>query len=158
MVDILILAIGQSMRRDDAAGLVAVKRWMFHYPEYARDTHLRVEFLELPGFELLDYLEMAKRVLIVDAVQTGASPGSLHWLTEKNLAHFDHGSDTAHGLGVAETLALGRQIQPDKLPDCVDILGIEVGDICMGEGMSAEVAAVIEQVAVMIENWVKGKM
>ena len=50
------------------------------------------------------------------------------------------GSGSAHGWGVAETLALGRRLQPEKMPARVDILGIEAGDVHLGEGLSPEVA------------------
>jgi hydrogenase maturation protease len=150
----LILAIGQRMRGDDGAGLAAVTRWQSMFPARTENSEVQVELLELPGLELLNYLEAAELVLIVDAVQSGAAPGSLHLLKEKDVARFGQGSDSAHGWGVAETLGLGRQLQPDKMPAWVEILGIEAGDVAMGDGLSPEVAGVMDQAALMIEECV----
>lgn len=155
MAKIMILGIGQSMRQDDGAGVEAVKRWQAIFPEHAANPDLNVEVLELPGLELLDYLETATRVLIVDAVQSGVAPGFLHQLRENDLSKFGQGSNTAHGWGAAETLVLGRMLQPERMPEQVDFLGIEVKSIEMGKGLSAEVAGVIDQAAAMIERWVE---
>jgi hydrogenase maturation protease len=155
MAKILILGIGQTMRQDDAAGLAAVRHWQTLFPAHASNPELWVVVLELPGLKLLDYLEMANRVLIVDAVQSGAAPGFLHQLGERDLAEFRQGSDSAHGWGVAETLALGRHLQPEKMPERVDLLGIEIKSIDLGEGLSADVAGVLDQAAAMIEKWVE---
>ena len=149
----LILGIGQSLRRDDAAGFAAVRRWQALFPEHSKDTGLLVECLELPGLALLDHLVEVEQVLIVDAVHSGAPPGRLHCLSEKELAAFIQGSDSAHGWGISEPLALGRRIQLEKMPVRVDILGIEVKDINLGEGLSKELNAVLDTAATEIELW-----
>ncbi len=143
------------MRGDDGAGLAAVKHWQSMFPESPADSGVCVEYLELPGLELLNSLEGAEKVLIVDAVRSGAAPGSLHWLGENDLAGFGQGGDSAHGWGVAETLALGRRLQPEKMPARVEILGIEIREVAMGEGLSPGVARVIDRAALMIEEWVR---
>jgi hydrogenase maturation protease len=155
MAYILILGIGQTMRQDDGAGVEAVRRWQVMFAEHAADQDLHVMLIELPGLKLLDTLQEATHVLIVDAVQSGAKPGYLHQLRENDLAEFGQGSNTAHGWGIAETLALGRQLEPAKMPEQVDLLGIEIKSIKLGEGLSTEVAAVIDKAAVMIEKWVE---
>ena len=148
------MGIGQSLRRDDAAGLVVVKRWQELFPVHVRDSDLFVEWVELPGMALLDRLESIEQLLIVDAVQSGGQPGCLYRLSEIEVAAFVQGSDSAHGWGIAETLALGRRIQPERMPAFVDILGIEVKDVSFGEGLSAEVDAAIDAAAREIELWI----
>jgi len=149
----LILGIGQSLRGDDGAGLAAVKLWQSRFPARAADSDLRVESLELPGLALLDYFVAVDKVLLVDAVRSGAAAGTLHWLGEADLAGFCLGSGSAHGWGVAETLALGRQVQPENMPNHLTILGIEARELDLGEGLSPEVAGVMDQAAKMIEQW-----
>ena len=157
MVKKLILGIGQSLRGDDGAGLAVVKRWQCLFQTDAPDLCPRVELLELPGLALLEYMGDAEQVLIVDAVRSGVAPGSLHWLREAELAEFTQGSTSAHGWGVAETLVLGRRLTPEKMPKRVDILGIEIGKVRMGEGLSAEVAGVINDAAQLVQRWVNEK-
>jgi hydrogenase maturation protease len=156
MLKMVILGIGQSLRRDDSAGLTVVARWQEVFPAQAADPDVGVELLELPGLELLRCLEKAERALIVDAVHSGATPGDLYLLSEADLAGFGSGTGSAHGWGVAEILVLGRQLYPEMMPDRVEILGIEVGDVGMGQQLSSEVARAIDDAANMIEKWVKG--
>lgn len=151
----LILGIGQSLRGDDGAGLAAVKHWQALFPGQAAAPDVQIEYLELPGLALLDKFSGIDKALLVDAVRSGAAAGSLHWLWENDLTGFDRGSNSAHGWGVAETLALGKQLQPEKMPAQVEILGIEVGKLDLGEGLSPEVAGVMDQAALMIEEWVR---
>ena len=151
----LILGIGQRLRGDDGAGLAAVKLWQSRFPARAADPDLRVESLELPGLALLDYFVAVDKVLLVDAVRSGAAAGTLHWLGEADLAGFCLGSGSAHGWGVAETLALGRRLQPERMPSQLAVLGIEAGELDLNEELSPVVAGVMDQAAGMIEQWVR---
>ena len=151
----LVLGIGQSLRGDDGAGLAAVKHWQSLFPARPLDPDLRAGSLELPGLALLDFLAGIDQALLVDAVRSGAASGTLHWLGEANLSGFCLGSGSAHGWGVAETLALGRQLHPEKMPSQLTVLGIEAGELDLGEGLSPEVASVMDEAALLIEGWVR---
>lgn len=151
---ILILGIGQSLRGDDGAGLVAVRSWQAQYPLTASHTQISCELSELPGLGLLDLLAGAKYALLVDAVHTQSEPGTLHILSESDLAAFGPGFGSVHGWGVAETLALGRQLG-QTLPERVDLLGIQVGRLNMGTVLSDPVQASISQAAEKIEQWIQ---
>ncbi len=149
---ICVIGIGQSLRGDDEAGLAAVRLWDETYRKPARHSNLRVELAESPGVGLLDLLEGADAAVLVDAVQSGAKPGTLHKLSESDLAAFLDGAGSAHGWGVAETLALGRQLGLEALPLKIVIIGIEVGQIGMGGGLSPRVAAALPLAARLISE------
>ena len=136
---------GLGWRRLDVGKLSTQCRLL--YPD------LRVVLLELPGLALLDYLDGAQQALLVDAVRSGRTPGSLHLLSEADLSEFDCGSGSAHGWGVAETLALGRRLQPEKMPARVDILGIEAGEVNLGDQLSSQVDAALDPAAALIAAW-----
>jgi hydrogenase maturation protease len=63
--------------------------------------------------------------ILVDAVQSGAPPGTIHKLIEEDLLDFGAGTGSAHGWGAAETLSLGRQLAPEDLPEKIFIIGVE---------------------------------
>jgi hydrogenase maturation protease len=149
---ILILGIGQSLRSDDSAGLAAVTAWQEAYPRSARHPSVRVELAEMTGLSLLDDLLGAEAAILVDAVRSGRKPGSILLLEEADLAAFEAGSGSAHGLGVAETLALGRWLYPEDMPEKVVIIGIEAGEIGMGEKLSPAVLRSMPKVAKTIEE------
>jgi hydrogenase maturation protease len=156
--NILIIGIGQSLRGDDGAGLAAVLRWQQQFPTQAANPDLQVELVELPGLALLDLIEGSARVLLVDAVRSGANPGMLTLIHDTDLVNFGSGSGSAHGWGVAETLALGRRLHPEKLPVRLDILAIEASGINLGQHLSPPVMAVLDQAAEMIFMWVEHRL
>ena len=153
MAKTVILGIGQSLRGDDGAGLAAVRRWQALYHVQASYPNLSVVLVELPGLALLDYLDGAQQVLLVDAVRSGMAPGSVIMVKEADLVEFGPGSGSVHGWGVAETLALGRQLQPEKMPAIVDILGIEAGEMDLGDQLSSQVDSALDRAAVLIAAW-----
>ena len=81
-------------------------------------------------------------------------PGTVHRLTEDQLESFSAGSGSAHGWGVAETLSLGRQLTPANLPAELILIGIEAGQLNLGEALSPEVESSLPEVARLIEQYI----
>lgn len=142
-VDVAVIGLGQELRADDAVGLEVLRRWQQQYPQTAASPSLRVEISPLPGLQLLDLFEGADAVVLVDALQSGRPPGTILHLDHDALAAFQ-GSPSAHGWGVAETLALAEQLGV-VLPD-ITILAIEGESVSMGSGMSPAVEAALPEV------------
>ncbi len=149
---IKLIGIGQSLRGDDGAGLAAVRLWQITYPDKILPFYLQVELAELPGIGLLSLLEGASFAILLDAVSSGATPGTIYLLDESHLETFSQSAGTAHGWGVAETLALGRQLMPNSLPRQIKIIGIEAGQLNPGEGLSPAVEAAIPEVCKLINR------
>ncbi len=139
------------MRGDDAAGLEAVRLWQKTHPETAADPQVRVEQAGMPGLEIIDMLANADCALLVDAVQSGAAPGKLHMVKPEQVISANGGSGTAHGWGVAETLALAHELQY-PLPPQLYILGIEAVSFEAGTPLSKAVADSLAKAVEMIEE------
>ena len=150
---ILVLGIGQSLRGDDAAGLESVRLWQHLYPQAAQ--RVRVELSELPGLGLLDHLQGMQAAVLVDALQTNEPPGMLHLLGPDELAAFTLDAQSAHGWGVAETLALGRSLYPWLVECRITLIGIVGKDFGMGMGLSPVVQATLPDAAALIEQEVQ---
>ena len=146
---LLVLGIGQSLRGDDVAGLETVRLWQEKYPKTAE--RVAVELSELPGLVLLDLLEGKDAAILVDAVRSPESAGKIIRLGSNELASFMTDARFAHGWGVAETLHLGRAIEP-SLKNCrITLLGIVGKDFSMGAGLSPQVNKVLDEAAELIE-------
>lgn len=152
---IVVIGLGQTLRGDDAAGLEAVRLWERTYPTTAAHPQVRVEYAESPGLTLLSLLEGAEKALLVDAVQSHAPPGSIHLLNETDLPTFLQGAASAHGWGVAETLALGRQAGLMDLPKQITLLGIEMLQAEVGASLSPSVQQALPNVALSIEKCIR---
>jgi hydrogenase maturation protease len=151
---IKIIGIGQSLRGDDAAGLAAVNLWHETYQAKIHRPDVQMELVELPGIGLLNLLEGSRVTILVDAVHSDAKAGTVHVLTENQLEAFKDGSGSAHGWGVAETLSLGRKLIPSTLPGKLILIGIEAGQLNLGESLSPEVKSALPEVVRLIEQYI----
>jgi hydrogenase maturation protease len=155
---IKIIGIGQSLRGDDAAGLSAVRLWIETFHAESLPRGVQVELAELPGLGLLNMLEGTRLAILVDAVRSGGRAGTIHLLTQGQLDTFNEGSGSAHGWGVAETISLGRQLSLTNLPTELILIGIEAGQVDLGEKLSPDVASSLPEVVRMIEQYISAAL
>jgi hydrogenase maturation protease len=138
---LLVIGLGNDFRRDDGAGRVAARR----VRELAADA-VRVIEESGEGAALMDAWRGAESVVLIDAVHSGAKPGTVHRLDAQSQpipANFFHYS--THAFSVAEAVEMGRAL--GQLPPRLTVYGIEGKDFISGEGLSPEVAAAVEEVA-----------
>jgi hydrogenase maturation protease len=129
----LIIGIGNAFRRDDGAGLAVARRLKaLHLPDTAVLTHPG------EGTSLMQAWQGAAHVVLIDAVQSGAPPGTLHRIdaSERDPAPAIF-SGSSHTFGVAEAIALARTL--GTLPPRLVIFGIEGVDYTYGPGLTPEV-------------------
>ena len=149
---IVIIGVGQTMRGDDGAGPAAVKAWGERYPPTQKTAQIRTEIEELPGLNLLSLLQGSDAAIIVDAVQSNNKPGTLHLVQDDTQFLSRDKAQSAHNLGVQETLALARLLLFEDLPKLITIIGIEVENVALGENLSIDVKNVIPKAADLIEK------
>ncbi len=152
---IKLIGVGQSLRGDDAAGLAAVRLWQEIYDSNAAHPIVQVELVEVPGVGLLNLIEGFRLVILVDAVHSGAKAGTIQQLSADQLKSFSEGSGSAHGWGVADTLALGQALRSAAMPDEMVVIGIEAGGLSLGEPLSPEVERALPEVARLIEELIQ---
>ena len=145
--EVTIIGVGNSMRRDDGVGPAAIDRLA------GIDLgSVDVELITLDGepARLIEAWRSRRRVIMVDAVCSGAPAGSIHRL--------EYGADplpeatttySSHGGGIADAIALAEAL--DALPEQLILMGTESGDLSLGEGLTDEVHAtlplLVEQIA-----------
>lgn len=151
MTRVAVIGIGQGFRGDDAIGLEAVGRWEEKFPETAHRPEVQIEACELPGLSLLDLLNEVDAAILVDAVQSKATPGTIHLLGEEQLASFTSDSKSAHGWGAAETLELRRSLGNETHPS-IRVIGIEIEAVQLGSGISVAVQEKIPEVCAAIQK------
>ncbi len=143
---VLVVAVGNPFRHDDGLGLAVLDRLVAL--AQADDSLAHADIVEESGepVALISRWADYDSVIMIDAVSSGGQPGQLHRI-ECSGGNWDLGRSSArastHGLGVAEAVALGRTL--DRLPHRLVVLGLETADVSQGEGLSAPVAASLEQ-------------
>ena len=99
-----------------------------------------ISILDRPGAMLLAHCYDADHVIVMDAVRSGAVPGTRHRLSVSDLAD-SRLPATSHGFGVAAALELARVL--GNLPDRLLLYGIEMDASCSGCVLSDAVAGVM---------------
>lgn len=148
---VTVIGIGQSMRGDDAVGGEAVCRWQRLYPQTATRPEVIVQFAELPGLGLPDLLDGFDAAVLVDAVGSAAAAGKVYRLGLDEIESFGVGGKTAHGWGVAESLQVDHQVNPEHRQTPIRLVGIEVQQVELGRGLSPAVEAALPAACEAIE-------
>lgn len=136
---IVIIGIGNTMRRDDGVGPLALDACKY---ESIADCDL----YELDGkaTDVIEAWRDRELAIVVDAVCAGDEAGTLHDLVLSDLDQTRAGASatSSHFAGLAESLVLGRSL--GQLPVKLRVLGIEPGDLKHGFGLSPPVAAAMD--------------
>jgi hydrogenase maturation protease len=132
----LIIGCGNAQRGDDAAGIMAANR--------LRLLGVSAQICCGEPSQLIEMWKEADDVIVIDAVITGAPPGSLHVWDGRRPWKLGKPLGSTHGLGLAEAIELSRTL--GSLPRNFRVFGIEAGSFVLGSEVSLPVAKAIEQV------------
>ena len=133
-LDVVILGIGNSVRRDDFVGMAVVRRL-----ERARLSHVHlIETGEVPE----SYLGVVENihpthVLIVDAAEMDAPVGSVKLVSPEKIAGLSLSTHALPLSVVSEYLASMTKAK-------IALLGIQPKAIDFGEGLSQELRDIVE--------------
>lgn len=140
---IRVVGIGNAWAGDDGVGPEIVRQLAERLAEEPRACGRTIECLTLalPPTGLLDLVEGCDRLIVVDAMVSGAEPGALHRLAWRpgSLDARGVARASSHGLGVAEVIELAAAL--GRRPPRVELWGIEAASSAPGEGLSPPVAA-----------------
>ena len=137
---IVIIGVGNEYRGDDGAGIAVAHRLRALFPS-------GITILEESGegAALIQAWQDAAWVMLVDAVRSGASPGTIHRLDALAASlpsGFFHYS--THAFSVAEAVELARSL--DQLPPHLIVYGIEGANFAAGVELSPAVEQAVEAV------------
>lgn len=133
----LVVGVGHGDRGDDAAGPLTARllarAWGDRLP-----PHVAVRAWRGDPLGLIDAWSGVERLVLVDAVVSGAAPGTCRRYAVD--ARFATGAGaSSHGVGLADALALARAL--GRLPPAVEVWGIEAAEFEAGTPPSGAVAS-----------------
>ena len=143
MTETLVLGLGNILMRDEGLGVRVVEHLLarYEFPE-----GVQVMDGGTLGLELLPFLERARRLLVIDAVQARKEPGTLVRLTGDEIPVFlDASKVSPHQEGLQDLLAVA--LLKGYMPEEVIFWGAQVGTMEVGLDLSPAVAAQVEALA-----------
>jgi|ERR1035438_6274437 hydrogenase maturation protease len=147
---IVVIGVGNEYRSDDRAGIAVARRLRALFPA---DVTILEESGE--GTALMEAWQGAAWVTLVDAVRSGASPGTIHRLDARAAPlpmGFFHYS--THAFSVAEAVELARSL--DQLPAHLVVYGIEGANFAAGTELSPAIEQAVEVVVERLAEEVRG--
>jgi hydrogenase maturation protease len=120
-VDTRIVCLGNELVRDDGAGICVGRILM----QLALPPAVHVELASHLGFQLLDVVASADRVVLVDAMSTGRPPGTCVVLEGRAIERYGAGASASHTIGIAELMELAHRLAPGRGAATLHFVGIE---------------------------------
>lgn len=117
---ILVIGCGNLLAADDGVGLHVVSS----LKKYTLPPEVQIIEAGCPGLKLLELWENAGRVIIIDAVKSGAKPGTIHVFNSKQLIPREIMPLSSHSINVIDAVELGKKL--GILPELLLIIGIEI--------------------------------
>lgn len=129
------------MLSDDGVGLEVIRRLR---RRLVGREDVELDELGRGGLELMERLVGYRRAILVDAIRTGAPPGTLHRLTADDIPTL-HAS-SSHDANLKTALALGREMGYTlPAPADIAVIGIEAQEVeLLSEELTPKVAAVVD--------------
>jgi hydrogenase maturation protease len=144
-----LIGIGNRFRRDDAAGLEVVRRLRLAHPP-------GVELIEQEGepASLIESWSSVDEALVVDAVNSGSAPGTLHRFDVTDAPLPSQVFPSTHAMGLPEAVELAREL--GRLPRRLVVYGIEGDSFEAGEGLSQPVQKTVERLVMDLYHELTG--
>jgi len=137
---VLVMGIGNELRGDDAAGLLAARGLLSEkVPSF-------VTILEMSGdgASFMARWKNINRLILVDAITAGLPPGSVIRMdARKEIVPASLFATSSHSFGLAQAVAIGLAL--DELPASVTLYGIQAGNFKMGTEMTPGVQKAIQE-------------
>ncbi len=147
--EVLVAGCGNLLRGDDGVGPILIRHlWERGIPQGARIVDGGTA-----GMDVAFQMRGARRVVLVDASQTGARPGTIYRVPGPALADLPPlGGLHTHAFRWDHALAFAHWLLKDDYPDDVTVFLIEAGCLDLGAELSSEVRQAMEEVLALIER------
>ena len=138
MTRIRVIGVGNPYRRDDGAGPAVIAALRHRCPS-------TVELAECDGepTRLIDLWHGADLAVVVDAVRSGAPPGTIHRRSLRHPSFGRAGCAASHAIDLGDAVALAAAL--DRLPTRMLLYFIEADDTSIGVGLTPAVAAAVAE-------------
>jgi hydrogenase maturation protease len=142
---ILIVGIGNLLCRDEGAGVQVIQA----IKKMKLPRHIELLDIGTSTMELISYLEGVKKLIVIDAMKAGGTPGTIYRCMPEDLLAEEEGPISLHEIGLLESLNMAKKM---GMKIDVVIIGVEPKMIEWGMELSEEVR---NKIPAMIEAILK---
>jgi len=136
----VVIGLGNLLMGDDGIGIRVARELMRHPPE----KNIKIYVYRELDLSLIEGLQGASRVVVVDALQAGKPPGAVSKYSIASTEESQFQLPSLHGLVLSDLFALAKYAGLLSCP--VILVGVEPKDWRPGKRMSREVVASIPKV------------
>jgi hydrogenase maturation protease len=154
----LVLGLGNPLVSDDSVGLRVAEVLKVRLASRG-DVEVSEDYWG--GLRLMERLIGYRRAIVIDAVRSGAEPGTIHRLSPDSIP--TQRSASAHDVNLPTALEFGRQAGLDLPPNRdIHLVGIEAADIlnfgeCCTPAVAAAIPRAVETVLDLLDKWKNDK-
>lgn len=153
----VVLGLGNVLYRDEGLGVHALNAMRSDFYVKPESSLIVIEMLDggTLGLDLLPIVESATHLLVLDAVDAGALPGTLIELEKSSILQFGGIRLSQHQLSFQQVLGLAHI--RDCLPTNLHLIGVQPADLSVGLELSPQVSAVmpklVERAWLVLFRW-----
>ncbi|MDA8038597.1 MAG: hydrogenase maturation protease [Actinomycetota bacterium] len=142
----VVVGCGNRLRGDDGVGVHVIERLRrVELPE-----NVQLVDAGTGGMDVFFLLAGMSRAIIVDAVRSGAPPGTVFRVPAEELAELPAPAADLHSFRWDHAIALGRVLLKDRLPKTIEAYLVEVSSTDVGIGLSKATSAGADKVIAAI--------
>ncbi len=151
---LVIMGIGNELRRDDALGVILVRKLKKELAKRTEKTQkiVLIECGSVPE-NFLGYLEKEKptHVIIVDAIDMNLDPGSIAILNANAIPSYP--TISTHKVSPHILLKYIEEVVGAR----VIVIGVQPEDLSFGEGLTPKVQSSIEMLSRLLAKIIEGR-
>ena len=145
----VILGVGNLLLSDEGVGVHVINKMMdMHFPP-------DIELIEggVDGLRLMNLVVGVDRLIVIDAVKGGGSPGSIYkFRPEEFVTRTDISKLSVHQVGILEVIRLSGLV--GKLPETT-IIGVEPKSIEMGMELTPKIQSKVPRIIELVLDELK---
>ena len=136
---ILVVGMGNLLCRDEGMGVHIIQAM----ENMELPNHIELLDIGTSTMDLISHLEGVKKLIVIDAMEAGGTPGTIYKCRPEDLLPKDEGPISLHDIGLLESLSMA-----DKMGMKIDtvVIGVEPKVLDWGMELSEEVKSRIPTV------------
>ncbi len=149
-IDTVVIGIGNNLMTDDGAGIHVIERLR----EAGLPDHVELVDGGTLGFTLLDIVESARRLIVVDAAQLDREPGCVEVFEDEQMDVYltTCRRSSVHEVNLLDVIGAARF--RDTMPEHYALVGIQPDSVDWGAEPTARVAGGVDRATAIITEMV----